>query len=77
MLAGNNDPWMFHQANTRDYGGGHSLLGDLLGATLDQYLAAATFPILSPTMDELAVRVLDRMPSTPPACRRRSSPAPS
>ena len=52
--AANNDPWMFHQANTRDFGGGHSLLGDLLGATIDRYLAGATFPIVSPTMDELA-----------------------
>ena len=34
--AATNDPWMFHQANTRDYGGGRSLLGDLLGATIDQ-----------------------------------------
>ena len=31
MLNGNNDPWMFHQANTRNYdGAGHSLLSDLL-----------------------------------------------
>ena len=52
---------MFHQANTRDYGGGRSLLGDLLGATIDRYLASATFPIVSPDMDELAVRVIDRM----------------
>jgi MYXO-CTERM domain-containing protein len=61
LLQGANDPWMFHQANTRDIGGGRSLLGDLLGATIDLYLAHATFPIFSPTMDELAVRVTDRM----------------
>src|SRR5262249_50706385 len=61
MLQGNNDPLMFHQANTRNNGFGHSLLGDLLGATLDDYLAMAPFPILSPTMDELARRVKDRM----------------
>jgi uncharacterized protein (TIGR03382 family) len=61
LLRGANDPWMFHQANARDFGGGRSLLGDLLGATLDLYLAHATFPIVSPTMDELAVRVADRM----------------
>src|SRR4029079_14552037 len=61
LMRGANDPVMFHQANTRDYGGGRSLLGDLLGATIDRYLASATFPILSPDMDELAVRVMDRM----------------
>ena len=61
LLQGANDPWMFHQANARDFGGGHSLLGDLLGATIDLYLAKATFPIVSPNMDELAGRVSDRM----------------
>ena len=61
LLRGANDPWMFHQANTRDFGGGRSLLGDLLGATIDRYLASATFPILSPDMDELGGRVIDRM----------------
>ncbi len=61
LLRGANDPWMFHQANTRDFGGGRSLLGDLLGATIDRYLASATFPIVSPNMDELADRVKDRM----------------
>ena len=60
--TGNNDPWMFHQANTRDYdGGGHSLLSDLLTATFDKYTAAATLPIVSPTMDDLATRVTNRM----------------
>ena len=62
LLEGNNDPWMFHQANTRDYdGGGHSLLSDLLTATFDKYAAAATLPIVSPTMDDLATRVTNRM----------------
>ena len=61
LLSGNLDPWMFHQANIRDIGGGHSLLSDLLGAALDRYLAAGTFPVLSPTMDELATLVLARM----------------
>ncbi len=62
LLEGDNDPWMFHQANTRDYDGhGHSLLSDLLDATLAKYAAAATFPILCPTMDELAQRVAARM----------------
>src|SRR4051812_21785369 len=55
LLNGNNDPWMFHQANARDYdGAGHSLLTDLMDATLQKYGAVATFPVVSPTMDELA-----------------------
>jgi MYXO-CTERM domain-containing protein len=62
MLNGDNDSWMFHQANTRDYDGqGHSLLSDLLTATLDKYAATATFPIVTPTMDDLAARVQSRM----------------
>ncbi|HSY39891.1 MAG TPA: hypothetical protein VLA79_10195 [Polyangia bacterium] len=62
LLCGNNDPWMFHQANTRDYdGAGHSLLSELLTATFGKYTAAATFPIVSPTMDDLATRVTNRM----------------
>jgi MYXO-CTERM domain-containing protein len=62
LLNGNNDPWMFHQANTRDYdGAGHSLLSDLLTATFGKYIAAASFPIVSPTMDDLAARVTSRM----------------
>lgn len=62
MLKGSNDPWMFHQANTRNYdGAGHSLLSDLLDATFAKYEAVMTFPIVSPTMDDLAARVKNRM----------------
>ncbi len=62
MLNGNNDPWMFHQANTRDYdGAGHSLLTDLMDASFQKYSAVATFPIVSPIMDDLATRVRNRM----------------
>ena len=60
-MRGENDPWMFHQANIRDIGGGESLLSDLLDATLDKYAARATFPVVSPTMDELAAKVKARM----------------
>jgi hypothetical protein len=53
---------MFHQANTRDYdGAGHSLLSDLLDDAFAKYAAVMTFPIVSPTMDDLAGRVRDRM----------------
>jgi len=62
MLNGNNDPWMFHQANARDYdGAGHSLLSDLLDAAFSKYAAVMTFPIVSPTMEDLAARVRNRM----------------
>jgi hypothetical protein len=61
LMRGENDPWMFHQANIRDIGGGHSLLSDLLDAVFDKYVAASTFPLLSPTMDQLAVEVAARM----------------
>ena len=62
LLNGENDPWMFHQANTRNYdGAGHSLLTDLMDATFAKYGAVATFPVVSPTMDDLAGRVRDRM----------------
>jgi len=62
MLNGSNDPWMFHQANTRNYdGAGHSLLSNLLDDTFAKYAAAMTFPVVSPTMDDLAGRVRNRM----------------
>ncbi|HXJ19849.1 MAG TPA: hypothetical protein VMT03_06405, partial [Polyangia bacterium] len=62
MLAGNKDPWMFHQLNTYDYdGAGHSLLSDLLDATFAKYAAASTFPVSSPTEDELAAIFINRM----------------
>ncbi|HEY7375391.1 MAG TPA: hypothetical protein VIF57_24750, partial [Polyangia bacterium] len=61
MLRGDNDSWMFHQANLRDLGGGHSLLTDLLDATFAKYAARATFPLRSPDMDALADKVAVRM----------------
>ncbi|HVY41284.1 MAG TPA: polysaccharide deacetylase family protein [Polyangia bacterium] len=60
LLRGENDPWMFHQADTRDNGGGHSLLSDLLDATFDKYAALMTVPVVSPTMDDLGARVAAR-----------------
>jgi hypothetical protein len=61
MLQGESDPWMFHQANLRDVGGGQSLITVYLDAVLREYAARATFPVISPTMDELAARVKARM----------------
>jgi hypothetical protein len=62
MLNGSNDPWMVHQANVRNYDGmGHSLLSDVLDAAFRKYEAVMTLPIVSPTMDDLATRVRNRM----------------
>jgi MYXO-CTERM domain-containing protein len=62
MLNGSNDPWMVHQANVRNYdGAGHSLLSDVLDAAFHKYEAVMTLPIVSPTMDDLATRVKNRM----------------
>ncbi len=68
MLAGNKDPWMFHQANARNYdGAGHSLLSDLLDATFAKYAAASTFPVESPTEDELGQIFINRAALRAPA----------
>ena len=62
MLNGSNDPWMFHQANVRNYdGAGHSLLSDVLDDAFAKYGAVMTFPVVSPTMEDLAARVRNRM----------------
>ena len=61
LLRGESDPWMFHQANLRDLGGGRSLLTMYLDAVLAKYASRATFPIVSPTMDELAQKMKARM----------------
>jgi hypothetical protein len=41
------DPLMFHQPNLRAYDGTHSLLSDLLDATLAKYNRYYTLPIIS------------------------------
>jgi len=61
LLRGESDPWMFHQANIRDLGGGQSLFTALMDAVLAKYKERATFPVVSPTMDELAWVVKARM----------------
>ena len=61
LLRGASNPWMFHQANLRDLGGGQSLITTFLDAVLNKYAARATFPVLSPTMDELAQKMKARM----------------
>src|SRR4029079_13447807 len=61
LMRGESDPWMFHQANLRDLGGGQSLLTAFLDGVLAKYAARATFPIVSPTMDEVAQKTKARM----------------
>jgi hypothetical protein len=52
---------MFHQPNLRDYNGqGNTLLGDLLDKVADKYEQLYNFPALSPTMNNLAVRLQQR-----------------
>jgi len=61
LLKGENDPWMFHQTNLRDLGGGRSLLSDLLDRAFTKYQRHVNVPMIGPTMNELGVRVADRM----------------
>jgi len=61
MLRGENDPWMFHQANLCAYDGIHSLLGDLLDRTIAKYRRVLVLPVKSPTMTELGHLVQSRM----------------
>ncbi len=60
LVRGESSPWMFHQANLRAYDGRRSLLTDLLDATFSKYEALMNVPIVSPTFDALATRVIDR-----------------
>lgn len=61
LLKGDSSPLMFHQPNLRDYNGqGNTLLGDLLDAVANKYEQLYNFPALSPTMNNLAVRLQQR-----------------
>src|SRR5664280_1473469 len=62
LLRGDMDPLMFHQPNLKAYDvAGHSLLSDLIDATLTKYRAYETLPILSPTLDDLGRKMAARM----------------
>ncbi|HTK12084.1 MAG TPA: hypothetical protein VL485_33240 [Ktedonobacteraceae bacterium] len=61
LLRGSIDPWMFHQDNLRAYDGTHSLLGDLLDATLQKYEQYYNLPIQYPTMEHLGQTMAARM----------------
>ncbi len=77
LLKGDVDPWMFHQPNLRAYDGTHSLLGDLLDATLARYNTYFTLPVLSPTMDALATLVTNRMQYNGSGANANIVPTPS
>src|SRR5664280_2221935 len=62
LLRGDMDPLMFHQPNLKAYDvAGHSLLSDLLDATLAKYNRSETLPILSPALDQVGARMAARM----------------
>ncbi|HTM19019.1 MAG TPA: hypothetical protein VL172_00870, partial [Kofleriaceae bacterium] len=50
LMRGEGDPWMYHQANLRAYDGVHSILGDLLDATISKVEARLRVPMRTPTM---------------------------
>jgi hypothetical protein len=60
MLKGDMDPLMFHMSNLHAYDGVHSILGDLLDDTLNNYASLLKFPVLSPTLDQLALSMQAR-----------------
>src|SRR5207253_6975305 len=51
----------FHQADLRAYDGVHSVLGDLLDATLDKLEHRLNIQVLTPVTHALAQRFADRM----------------
>jgi len=61
LLSWDMDPWMFHQANLGLYDGRHSLLSDLLDATLKKYTALYNLPILNMTEGEVGRAMKQRM----------------
>lgn len=52
---------MFHQPNLRAYDGVHSLLGDLMDATLNKYSALFSLPVSSPSQHAQAALINSRM----------------
>lgn len=64
LLRGEIYPWMFHQTNLRRFTSGgtaHSLLTDLIDATVRKYEALFTLPIVSPTMEATGAWLENRM----------------
>jgi hypothetical protein len=61
LLLGDIDPLMFHQPNVKAYDGTHSLLGDLVDATLTKYERLFNLEVVSPTLNTIGTRMGNRM----------------
>jgi hypothetical protein len=61
LLKWDMDPLMFHQPNLRAYDGVHSLLGDLIQATLAKYNLYYNLPMRSESQHSLGTRMNQRM----------------
>ena len=61
LLSWDIDPLMFHQANLGLYDGQHSLLSDLLDATLQKYVGLYNLPILNRTQQQVGDLMRQRM----------------
>jgi hypothetical protein len=61
LLRGDLDPWMFHQPNLAAYDGTHSLLGDLLDATLAKYAKYYNVQVLFPSFDDIGATFANRI----------------
>jgi hypothetical protein len=61
MLRGDVNPWMFHQANLVVYDGVHSLLTNLLDATLAKYQSIYNVPVLGMSIENIGASMRDRM----------------
>jgi hypothetical protein len=61
MIRYDMRPLMFHQPNTCAYGGGRSLLGDLIEMTMAKYNAMFNLPVLSRRQRQIASLMIERM----------------
>lgn len=62
LLTWDIDPWMFHQLNAIQYDdAGHTLLGDLLEATIAKYNRVYNLPVLNKTQQQVGDLMRQRM----------------
>jgi len=61
LLKWDLDPLMFHQANLRAYAESHSLLSDLVDATLAKYNQVYNLPIRNNSEHNVGIRMAQRM----------------
>jgi hypothetical protein len=60
LLKGDIDPLMFHQPNLRAYDGTHSLLGDLIDATITKYKRYFNLPAVTLPQGQIGDRMVNR-----------------